>query len=129
MANTSAIETKNVAIVQEFLEAWAAGDAEGVVGLFAEDAVFSASVGPEPGKTLTGRDKIAPAVSEMLKAAAGSKFAITEINAVADGAVVTWTQTGVSHQGRSFNIKGIDVFKVKGELVTLKNAYRKVEQS
>lgn len=114
--------------VEVFLDAWAAGDADKVISLFSEDAVFSASVGPEPGRTLTGLSEIAPAVRQMLLAAKGSQFLIREILPLEDGAVVTWTQTGTTDVGQHLNVKGIDVFKVRDGVIILKNAYRKVAQ-
>lgn len=114
-------------VVNSFLHAWAANDTDGVLGLFAEDAVFIASLGDEPGQTYRGQGEIAPAVARMLAAANGTRFHVREIIPFADGAVVTWSVDGVAAAtGQVMNAKGIDIFRVRDGAITFKDAYRKV---
>lgn len=115
-----------LAVLTSFLDAWAACDAARVTGLFAEDAVFIGSVGVEPGQTYRGRGEIGPAVEKMLAAAAGTRFQVSEMIPFGGGAVVTWAVDGIAASGHPVNVKGIDVFRVKGDFVTFKDAYRKV---
>ncbi len=52
-------------ILQELAIAWTDRDPEAVAGLFAEDAVYAASVGPDPGRRAQGRAAIRRLVGAM----------------------------------------------------------------
>lgn len=115
-------DTSAISVVRAFLDAWADRDAGRVVNFFATDAVFVASVGPEPGRSYSGHSEIGPAVEVMLATAAGSKFAARELIPFDGGVVATWSVTGPDGQ----IALGIDIFGVRGGSIVLKDAYRKV---
>ncbi len=117
--------SSNIEIIRQFLAAWAAQDVDRIMQLFAADATFIASTGPEPGCSLKGQDDIRAAIAAMFKATAGMAFAETGI--WGDGAdwFATWTLSKPGADPASA-VKGIDHFVVTGGRIDLKDAYRKV---
>ncbi|TXH32709.1 MAG: nuclear transport factor 2 family protein [Rhodospirillaceae bacterium] len=117
-------------LIEKFLAAWAAQDVDGVMGLFADEAVFVASTGPEPGRTLHGAADIRVAIEPMFKATAGMAFAVTGIWGEGADYFATWTLSapaGSASAGTATSpVKGIDHFVVAHDRITLKDAYRKV---
>jgi ketosteroid isomerase-like protein len=111
-------------VVNDFLDAWGSGRVDAVMTLFSDDTVFVASQGPEPGQTYRGRSEIFPAVERMLATSAESRFRVTEVLPIEDGAVATWVIEGLPADAPG--AKGIDVFKVRDGRVTSKDAYRKL---
>ena len=112
-------------LIEKFLAAWAAQDVSGVMGLFADDAVFVASTGPEPGRTLRGAADIRAAIEPMFKATVGMTFTVTGIWGEGADYFATWTLSSPDGAGAS-PVKGIDHFVVAHDRITLKDAYRKV---
>jgi ketosteroid isomerase-like protein len=45
-------------LLDAFTAAWSSKDLDGLMALMAEECVFRASVGPEPGATFAGRDDV-----------------------------------------------------------------------
>ena len=53
-------------VLQSFGAAWDAKDLDKLMSFVTEDCVYSASIGPEPGQTLRGRDAVRPGLGAML---------------------------------------------------------------
>jgi uncharacterized protein (TIGR02246 family) len=120
----------SIDLIEKFLAAWAALDLDGVMGLFADDAVFVASTGPEPGRKLQGTADIRAAIEPMFKAMAGMTFTVTGIWGKEPDYFATWTVSAPvgSMPGGAGTppVKGIDHFVVAHDRILLKDAYRKV---
>lgn len=116
-----------VEVVNRFFSAWARQDLKTVIGIFSENAVYSASQGPEPGKTYRGRQEIEPAVRVMFDAAGDTTLNLVAIYPFDGGATATWDVSGEDANGQSVAVLGIDVFLVQNGHITLKDAYRKVK--
>lgn len=117
--------TTNHEIVAQFLAAWAAQDLDRVMQLFSADAVFVASTGPEPGRSLRGQAEIRLAIAAMFKATVGMTFDVTGIWGEGPDWFATWTLSKPGADPASA-VKGIDHFVVTDGRIDLKDAYRKV---
>ena len=115
--------TQNIRKALEvFSAAWNAKDSDTVVACFSADGVYNASIGPIPGDIAQGHDSIRRLISKMFKHDAG---AISYV----DGLVIS--EKNASWRWRyelpSGDIQlGCDLFTFEGNLIILKDAYRKL---
>jgi ketosteroid isomerase-like protein len=105
-----------------FAAAWGSRDLQAIAELVTDDVIYSASVGPEPGKTFHGKAAVLDGIAAML---AHDDAAVTEIeslNLVGDLAFPQWRYT---LQDGSI-VRGIDAIAFRNGRITRKDGYRKV---
>ncbi|WP_344100568.1 nuclear transport factor 2 family protein [Myceligenerans crystallogenes] len=112
-----------------FAVAWQAKDLDALMELMAEDCVFRASIGPEPGTTFRGKAEVRRGFALMLAHDAGMEFhddpgAVTFI--AGDRGASQWSYRGVDDQGKPFVLQGCDLWEFDGDLIRTKDAYRRV---
>jgi hypothetical protein len=108
-----------------FGEAWARHDLETLMSFITDDCVYSASVGPEPGATYTGRDDVCRGFRVMLSHDEGWTAEAGEVFVAGDRGVATWAFTRVV-EDRTVRVRGCDVFTFRGDRIARKDAYRKL---
>jgi taurine dehydrogenase small subunit len=107
--------------LRRFGEAWARRDVDALLALMTDDAVYAASVGPEPGRTFRGRTELAAGFREMFTHDAGAEIEQGEPEVFGARAVSTWTY---HFPGRCE--RGVDLWRFRDGKVAEKNAYRKI---
>lgn len=75
--------------LRRFAAAWAERDVAGLLELMTDDAVYAASVGPEPGRTFRGRPELADGFQAMFDHDAGAVVEQGEPIVLGDVAVST----------------------------------------
>lgn len=111
-------------LLSEFASAWDDRDLDRAVACFAEDAVYSASIGPEPGERAEGLVEIYKLIAKMFTF---DKGATTQIgNQIFSNNEVAWTWIYTLPDGTKS--LGCDFLKVKNGKIILKDAYRKTKQ-
>ncbi|MCA0330835.1 MAG: nuclear transport factor 2 family protein [Actinobacteria bacterium] len=116
------------ALLEQFIDAWAQGDVDTLMGLMTDDCVFHSSVGPEPGTTFVGATAVRAAFARFLDPA-NPPAGVTEQMEItaADGfGVVRWTTRGTASDGRTVITRAVDVFEFDGDRISSKDTYRKV---
>jgi len=108
-------------LLKDFARAWGARDLDGIVALFAEDGIYAASVGPEPGTRAQGRPAIRALIAEMFKVDDGAVAETSEPVLFDGGAFWTWRYT---LPDGSVEL-GCDVPRCVDGKIALKDAYRK----
>ncbi len=105
------------AVVQRYVAALNAGDLDGIVALFADDATVEDPVGSEPRR---GKAAIRAFFTDSLKLPLTVKLT-QEVRAVADEAAFAFT-VGFEHQGRKTVIAPIDHFRfdAAGKVVSMR---------
>jgi uncharacterized protein (TIGR02246 family) len=111
--------TNALAVVEKFGAAWADHDLETSLSMITDDCVFE-STGPAPdGVRHVGRDAIRAAWQPIFDDA-NSRFEVDDTVVAGDRVVQLWRYDwGAGH------IRGIDVFRVRGDKVSEKFAYVK----
>ena len=112
-------------LVAQFMNAWEAGDADGVMAVFGDDCIYAASVGPEPGTTWRGRDAVARGVAQMLAFEAGGESRQGELRFSEDRAFAQWSYNATAPDGRVMDVKGIDIIHFADGRIASIDAYRK----
>ena len=114
-------------LVGAFMNAWEDQDAGAVMQLMAEDCVYSASVGPEPGLTYRNRVEVTRGVGEMLAFEAGGESRQGSVWFSDDRAFAEWDYDDISDSGAVQVVRGIDVIHmVEGKILSI-DAYRKTQ--
>jgi GNAT superfamily N-acetyltransferase len=110
-----------------FVEAWAAGDVEGVMACVTETFIYRASIGPEPGKTYSGAEGVRAGIAEMRAIDAGRIPVLTDQNIHGNRGYVRWIYRWPSTDMVA-DEAGCDWIQFRDGLLDCKDAYRKVRQ-
>lgn len=94
--------TSNTDIVRAFGRAWASKDPEVVMAFFADDAVYGASVGPEPGTTCRGRQEIRHGITAHRLFGAGFDGPLRLKAVERPFMACVWEQVGTEHERRAW---------------------------
>lgn len=109
-------------LLRRFGDAWARRDVDALLALMTDDAVYAASVGPEPGRTFRGHAELAAGFREMFTHDAGALIEPGEPEVFGARAVSTWTYR--FPDGR-LCARGVDLWRFRDGKVAEKDAYRK----
>jgi ketosteroid isomerase-like protein len=122
---TSETEITPRECLARFADAWAAHDVGGLLELMTDDAVYAASVGPEPGRTYHGHPELGAGFRAMFDHDAGAVIEQGEPIVFGESAVSTWAYHFASVDGSRHCERGIDLWRFRDGKICLKDAYRK----
>lgn len=108
-----------------FNDAWGRGDVDALMSFMTDDCVYSASVGPEPGRTYRGRDEVRQGFREMLAHDADAESETGACWVAHDRGVAEWSYVHTGRDGTRTEVRGCDLFVFRGDLISVKDAYRK----
>lgn len=109
-----------------FFDAWNAHDVETIVSYFTPDGAYLASIGPDDGGTeFRGISEVRRGVAAFLGGYEGVHYTDLTIGFEGDRAFASWTFSGTPHGRERITYRGVDLFEFKGDLISLKDAYRK----
>jgi ketosteroid isomerase-like protein len=114
-----------ISVVRDFDFAWSRRDLNTLLRLIADDCVFSASVGDEPGATFRGRSQVAKGFRLLLELDAGAEAVPGELFGCGSRVIVTWGLKRREPDGRTVTVRGCDIFTVREGLIVRKDAFRK----
>jgi ketosteroid isomerase-like protein len=122
------VTTARRRLIDQFRSAWESADVEALMALMTEDAVFHASLGPEPGQTFRGAAEVEQGFRLYLsKASSSDSTTDTQDDLIsADFAVTRWRTRTVGPDGHVTETASCDVFEFDGPLIRFKDTYRKV---
>ncbi|KQQ20708.1 hypothetical protein ASF48_08895 [Rathayibacter sp. Leaf299] len=114
-------------ILAAFSDAWARHDLEALMSHITDDCVYSASVGPEPGRTWTGREQVREGFALMLAFDTGQERHEDAQPLIAGTrGAGTWSFTGTGPDGEVQVTRGCDIYEFRGGRIARKDAFRKV---
>lgn len=116
--------------LHEALAAWNTGDADRVLAFWSDDCVYHASFGPElMGLTFAGRDAVREGIQQFFDRYPDGQFADTEVMVAGARGAAEWTFRATADDGGRFEVRGCDLFVFDGDLIRVKNAFRKVRET
>jgi taurine dehydrogenase small subunit len=110
-----------------FFAAWNDHDVETIVSFFAPDGAYFASIGPDDeGTAFHGTQEVRRGVAAFLASYGDVNYTDLRVGMVGDDrAVASWTFHGTGPSGQAMTYRGVDLFEFEGDLITVKDAYRK----
>jgi len=112
-------------IIRDVVAAWGRADLETLMKFIADDCVYTASVGPEPGETFVGRDAVRAGFAKLLAHDSDGVAEPGEIRPAGDWVVSTWGYRKPAPAGGQTLVRGCDVFVFRDGLIVRKDAFRK----
>ena len=108
------------------MAAFNARDVDGVMACMAQDCAFHASAGPEAeGQRHIGRDAVRLATEAIFVAFPQAAWTEGEHVVAGDAGLSSWRFVGQRADGSAVDVRGCDVFAFSGDLIALKDSYRK----
>ena len=108
------------------MAAFNARDVDGVMACMAEDCAFHASAGAEAeGQRHIGRDAVRRATEAIFVAFPQAAWTEGQHVVAGDTGLSSWRFVGQRVDGSAVDVRGCDVFAFSGDLIALKDSYRK----
>lgn len=112
--------------LRAFFDAWNDHDVETIVSFFTPTGAYYASIGPDDaGTAFRGTDELRRGVAAFLGTYGDVRYSDLRIGMAGARAFAGWTFHGVSPEGEPMTYRGVDLFEFEGDLILVKDAYRK----
>jgi hypothetical protein len=112
--------------LSEALEAWNSHDPEEVLKYMSGDCFYHASFGPELlGKSFVGRAAVREGIRAFFNRYPRGRFVDCEVFVAGSHGAAEWTFVS-EEDGNLASVRGCDLFEFDGDLIKVKNAFRKV---
>ena len=115
--------------LHEALAAWNTGDAERVLAFWSDDWVFTR---PSARRSWGGASSAGTAPRghpALLRPLPGRRLRGHRGDGGGDRGAAEWTFRANDDEGAAFEVRGCDLFEFDGDLIRVKNAFRKVRES
>ena len=120
------LPARRLAVLDRFMSAWNARDVDGLMACMAQDCAFHGSAGPDAeGKRHVGREAVRAAYTGMFEAFPQAAWTNGRHVIMGETGLSSWRFVGTSVHGETVTVDGCDIFAFSGELISLKDSYRK----
>lgn len=117
---------RRLATLQAMMAAFNARDVDGVMACMAEDCAFHASAGPEvQGRRHIGPEAVRRATAAILDAFPEAAWTEGRHSVAGDTGLSQWRFVGRRADGSAVDVQGCDVLAFAGDLIAVKDSYRK----
>jgi limonene-1,2-epoxide hydrolase len=114
-----------IELVIRFNEALNRQDVEAMMRLMTEDCVFENTAPPPEGTRHDGQKAVQAVWEEFFRSSQEPGIEIEEIFAAGERCVMRWVYHWVGLQGEPGHIRGVDIYKLRGEKIAEKLSYVK----
>jgi quercetin dioxygenase-like cupin family protein len=112
--------------MQRLMEAFNARDLDGLMACMSADCAFHAAAGPGvEGTVHRGREAVRAAYAAIFDAFPQAEWGEGAHHVAGDTGLSTWRFRGTTREGAEVDVRGCDVFAFDGDLIALKDSYRK----
>jgi len=113
-------------VLVRFMAAWNARNVDGLMACMAADCGFHSSAGPDAeGTQYTGRVAVRASYEAMFANFPQAEWTADRHHVVGDTGLSEWRFVGTDKTGRKVEAQGCDIFRFDGDLIALKDSYRK----
>lgn len=120
------LTARRLALLEKFLAAWNARDVDALMACMAEDCAFHGSAGPDAeGRRHIGREAVRAAYAALFEAFPQAAWTNGRHVVSGDAGLSAWRFLGVTAGGQKIEVDGCDIFAFAGDLIALKDSYRK----
>jgi beta-alanine degradation protein BauB len=119
-------DDRRLEVLDRFLTAWNARDVDTLMACMAQDCAFHASAGPDAaGRRHVGRDAVRASYVALYEAFPQAAWENGRHLVVGDTGLSSWRFVGTTAAGQTVEVDGCDIFTFSGDLIALKDSYRK----
>lgn len=109
-----------------FMAAWNARDVGALMACMAAECAFHASAGPDAeGRRFVGREAVRAAYAAMFDTFPQAAWTADSHHVAGDTGLSEWRFVGTDRSGKTVDVQGCDIFRFDGDLIALKDSYRK----
>ncbi len=113
-------------VLVRFMAAWNARDVDGLMACMAADCAFHTSVGAEAeGTRHHGREAVRASYAAMFDTFPQAAWTDDRHTVMGETGLSEWRFVGTDRTGRQVDVQGCDIFRFDGDLIALKDSYRK----
>lgn len=114
-----------VRIVIEFNDAFNRHDVAGMMSLMSDDCVFDNTYPPPDGTLYSGKEAVTQFWREFFKGSPNAHIEIEEIVGLGLRCIMRWRYEWEDAAGAKGHVRGVDVYKLKDNLICEKLSYVK----
>lgn len=118
------LEQKRIAMIRRLNEGFNAHDVDAIMATMSEDCVFSPSVGAKAAAH-RGQAAVKAAFASLLAGFKDAHWHEEHVSVRGDTGLSAWRFTATTLAGDAVDVQGTDIFAFEGELISLKDSYRK----
>ena len=120
-------DAEKVAVLRRLVDAFNRQDVDAALKLFADDAVFESSRGPDPwGRRFRGKDELREGIELRFAAIPVGQYADDVHIVFGDRGFSEWTLRGTTADGEPLNVRGCDIWTFVGDKIARKNSFWKI---
>jgi len=113
-------------VLVRFMAAWNARDVDALMACMAQDCAFHTSSGPDAtGTRHVGRAAVRAAYAALFDAFPKAAWTADRHQVMGDTGLSDWRFVGTDSSGKPVDAQGCDIFRFDGDLIALKDSYRK----
>jgi ketosteroid isomerase-like protein len=124
-AESPAATADTIAAINQFNDAFNRHDVDGVMALMTDDCVFENTSPAPDGARFEGQVAVRGFWEEFFAGSPHARFDVEDMFAAGDRCTVRWIYHWTNADGTEGHIRGVDVFRVRGDKVAEKLAYVK----
>jgi ketosteroid isomerase-like protein len=116
-----------MALLRDFGKAFNRGDIDGILACVTDDFEWRLAEGPDApdGKVVKGKDAVRRALEDRDREIAEMRFSETAVTVDGDRVIGTFRATGRTRDGRTIDRRGVDIYRIEGGKIALKDSYWK----
>jgi ketosteroid isomerase-like protein len=120
-------DAAKIVILDRLVDAFNRQDVDAASALFADDAVFENSRGPDPwGRRYVGRDAIREGIAGRFEALPRGEYGDMEHVVSGDRGFSEWTLRATTAEGEDIEVRGCDIWTFDGDLIARKSSFWKI---
>lgn len=124
--NQMSADAERLALLDRFTDAWNARDVDVLMACMVEDCDFMSSSGTESyGTRYRGREAVRASYEAILGAFPEAAWTNVRHFVCGERGVSEWRFIGRDRNGRATEVDGCDLFVFTGNLICIKNSFRK----
>jgi len=124
------LDAARLSNLARFMNAWNARDVDALMDCMAADCAFHASGGPDAeGRRHEGTSAVRAAYEAIFETYPEAAWTNGRHFVIGDRGVAEWRFVGRDHDGKRVEVEGCDLFEFDGELIRLKDSYRKARNA
>ncbi len=117
---------KMISMLDSFVNAFNAHNADVIISLMTDDCIFQASAGPDvDGEKFTGKAAVKKAFENVFITFPDAHWGSAKHFISGDRAVSEWIFKGTKQDGSRVEVTGCDLFTFRNGKIAIKNSYRK----